>query len=429
MIPSRDMANSVKSILFNDAHGSLGPLNDLRPAHAVRTGALTTAERLTAAFDLDPIGIVVPNEMVELAKDQTALPVNEPPEESDDEILMINGRCALPIEAIEKLELGEVAIEKETSDMIAMRLTARDVRSLLSGGNPEMRTVEVEDHVLLRRPWDWRAFRDRCLEFDLNHVMRTMLKVDQSPAGVAVLGQMGVAIHPEAEISPGVVLDATRGAIVIEENVTIRPGAVVVGPVYIGPGTMVLEQALIKGATAIGPVCKVAGEIGGTIFQGYANKAHAGHLGDSWVGEWVNLGADTTNSNLLNTYEEVVCRATSTSKREKTGHQFLGATLGDHTKTAIGTRIMTGAIAGTGVMYAATGAMTGTLDPFAWVTDSGTKSYRLGKFVEIAMSVMERRGVIQSQAYARRLTVLHERATGESSGMNWPGKPVTAPDS
>ena len=143
----------------------------------------------------------------------------------------------------------------------------------------------------------------------------------------------------------------------------------------------------------------------------------------------MNLGADTTNSNLLNTYEDVVCRATSSAKREKTGHQFLGATLGDHTKTAIGTRIMTGAVVGTGVMYAASSAMNGTLDPFAWVTDAGTRSYRLGKFVEVAMSVMERRGVIQSQAYARRLTVLHERATGESSGMNWPGKPMTAPDS
>lgn len=414
----------VKSILFNDAQGTLAPLNDLRPAHAVRTGALTTAERLTAAFDLDPIGIVVPNELLELAKDQTELPVNEPPDPSDDEVLMINGRCALPIEAIETLALGEVLIEKDTDDMIAVRLTASGVRDLLSGGNPQMKTIVVDDHVLMRRPWDWRTFRDRCLEFDLNHVMRTMLKVDHAPPGVAVLGGEGVAVHPEAEISPGVVLDSTSGPIVIEENAALRPGVVVNGPAYIGPGSTLFEHTVVRAQTAIGPVCKVAGEIGGTIFQGYANKAHAGYLGDSWVGEWVNLGADTTNSNLLNTYEEVVCRATSDSKREKTGHTFLGATLGDHTKTAIGTRIMTGAISGTGTMFASSGALTGTLDPFAWVTDSGTKSYRLGKFVEVAIKVMERRGVIQSQAYARRLTVLHEQATGEHSGMNWPGKPM-----
>lgn len=414
----------TQAILFNDAHGSLAPLNDLRPAHAVRTGALTTAERLTAAFDLDPIGIVVPNELAELARDQTALPVNEPPEPSDDEILMINGRCPLPIEAIEKLALGEVAIEKDTSDMIAVRLTASGVRELLSGGNPEMRTVEVKDHVLIRRAWEWRDFRDRCIEYDLNHIMHTMLKVDHAPVGVTVLGQEGVAIHPDADIKPGVVLDAERGPIVIEENATVRPGAVIIGPVYIGPGSTVLDQALVKAQTAIGPVCKVAGEVGGSILQGYTNKAHAGHLGDSWLGEWVNLGADTTNSNLLNTYEPVVCRSTPSAKREKTNHTFLGATIGDHTKTAIGTRIMTGSVVGTGVMYAASTAMSGTLAPFDWVTDSGTKPYRLGKFVEVSMAVMGRRGVQQSQAYARRLTVLHEQATGLNSGMSWPGKPM-----
>jgi len=418
------MPGSVPAILFNDAHGALSPLNDLRPAHAIRTGALTTAERLTEAFDLDPIGIVVPSELAELAREQTALPVNEPPEPGDNEILMINGRCPLPIEPIERLALGEVAIERQTRDMIAVRLTAGGVNTLLSGGNPEMRTVEIDDRVLMRRPWDWRAFRDRCLEYDLASIMRTMLKIDQAPRGVTILGAQGVAIHPETDIAPGVVLDADRGPIVVEENATVRPGAILVGPVYVGPGSTVLEHALIKPGTAIGPVCKVAGEVAGTLFQGYANKAHAGHLGDSWIGEWVNLGADTTNSNLLNTYEEIVARAAPDAKREKTGQTFLGVTMGDHTKTAIGTRIMTGSVVGTGTMYAAGAAMSGTLAPFSWVTDSGSKPYRLGKFVEVAMSVMDRRGIQQSQGYARRLTVLHEQATGLNSGMNWPGKPT-----
>jgi len=418
------MPGSVPAILFNDAHGDLSPLNDLRPSHAIRTGALTTAERLTEAFDLDPIGIVVPAELAELAREQTALPVNEPPEKGDGEILMINGRCPLPIEPIERLALGEVAIEKSTSDMVAVRLTATDVNALLTGGNPEMRTVEIDDTVLMRRPWDWRRFRDTCLEVDLTTIMLRMLKVDQAPPGVMIVGAEGVAIHPEAEIAPGAVLDAERGPIVIEENATIRPGAIIVGPVYVGPGSTVMEHAIIRPGTAIGPVCKVAGEVAGSVFQGYANKAHAGHLGDSWIGEWVNLGADTTNSNLLNTYEEVVARAAPNAKREKTGQTFLGSTMGDHTKTAIGTRVMTGAIAGTGTMYASGKALTGTIAPFSWVTDDGTKPYRLGKFVEVSMKVMERRGIKQSQGYARRLTVLHEQATGLNSGMSWPGKPM-----
>ncbi len=418
------MSNARKSILFNDAKGTLSPLNDLRPAHAIRTGAMTTAERLTRAFDLEPIGIVVPNDLKELTAEQSGVPVNEPPADNDDEILLINGRCPLPIDAIRNLKVGEVAIEKETADMVAVCLKSSDVRSLLSGGNPEMKTIEIDDTVLMRSPWDWKKFRDRCLAVDLDLLIKDMPKVDQAPPGVIILGEQGVAIHPDAVVMPGVILNSELGPVVIEENATIRPGSIITGPAYIGPGSTVLEQSNIKPNTAIGPVCKVAGEIGGTIFQGYANKAHAGHLGDSWIGEWSNLGADTTNSNLLNTYAEVNARAHKDSKMERTGQTFLGVTMGDHTKTAIGTRIMTGAIVGTGVMYAAAQAMTGTITAFAWITDGGEKSFRLGKFVDISLTVMGRRGIKQSQAYSRRLTILHEQATGVNSGMNWPGKPM-----
>ncbi|MEQ9207047.1 MAG: putative sugar nucleotidyl transferase [Phycisphaerales bacterium] len=418
------MSTSRKSILFNDAHANLGPLADLRPPHAIRTGALTTAERLTRAFDLEPIGIVVSNELKELTEDQSGVPVNQPPEESDEPILLINGRCPLPIEAIRDLNLGEVLIEASTKDMVAVCLTSSNVRELLSGGNPEMKAIEIDDTVLMRTPWDWRAFRDRCLDYDLKAIVPTMPTVTEPPTGVMILGAEGVAIHPDAVVMPGVILNSELGAIVIDENATIRPGTIITGPAYIGPGSTVLEQSNIKPNTAIGPVCKVAGEIGGTIFQGYANKAHAGHLGDSWIGEWANLGADTTNSNLLNTYAEVTARATKDSKMEKTGQTFLGVTMGDHCKTAIGTRIMTGAIVGTGTMFAASEALSGTIDPFSWITDSGTKSFRLGKFVDISLNVMGRRGIKQSQAYSRRLTVLHEQVTGVNSGMNWPGKPM-----
>ena len=100
---------------------------------------------------------------------------------------------------------------------------------------------------------------------------------------------------------------------------------------------------------------------------------------------------------------------------------LLGSAIGDHAKTAIGTRIMTGAITGTGVMHAAVSPVSSTVPAFSWVTDAGTKPYRLGKFVEVAMAVMQRRGVTQSQAYARRLTVLHETVTGQEA-FSWPGK-------
>lgn len=409
------------AILFDDSKGILSPLNDLRASFEIRTGALTIAERLVAGLDIELVGTVVPAPLVELIQESSPVPVNRPPELDDDaELLLINGRCPLPLDAIAQLKLGEVAVEKTSQDMVAVRLTSAGVKALLTGGNPEMTTVEIDDEVLLRRPWSWRAFRDRCLAWDLDHLTQHMPKAPTADA-VHELGQLPICVHPSAAVAPTVVLNAEDGPIVIDENAIVRPGAIITGPAYIGPGSTVLEHALIKAQTAIGPVCKVAGEVGGTIFQGYGNKAHAGHLGDSWIGEWCNLGADTTNSNLLNTYAEINARPSPDAKMEKTGQTFLGVTMGDHAKTAIGTRIMTGAIVGTGVMHAASTPMTGTTNAFDWTTDAGTKTYRLGKFVEVAMTMMQRRGVHQTQPYARRLTVLHETVTGEAA-FDWPGK-------
>lgn len=418
------MADPTKAILFDDGKGILSPLNDLRPTFAIRTGAMTISERLTRAFNLEPIGVVVPQPMVELTSELTTLPVNTPPEAGDEEVLLINARCPLPVRAIGEIGVGQVIVEESTQDMIAVRLTQSGVRELLSGNQPEMTPIAIEGKHLMSRPWDWRHFRDASMEFDLQVIGQNMVKVEEAPVGVTIIGTEGVAISREAIVMPGVILNATAGPIVIEENATIRPGSIITGPAYIGPGTTVLEQANIKPNTAIGPVCKVAGEVGGTVMQGYANKAHAGHLGDSWIGEWANLGADTTNSNLLNTYGEITARPTAGGSMEKTGETFLGVTMGDHTKTAIGTRIMTGAIVGTGTMFAASSALSGTTEPFSWHTDAGTKHFRLGKFVDVSLTAMGRRGIKQSQAYSRRLTILHETVTGQEA-FSWPGKDVS----
>lgn len=423
-----DPTTKTKAILFDDGKGTLSPLNDLRPTFAIRTGALTISERLTIAFDLEPIGVVVPANMIELTGELTSIPVNTPPAasgpEGDEDILLINARCPLPVRAIKELTLGQVLIEQDTGDMIAVRLTAAGVRDLLMGKHPDMEPVEIAGQHLMRKPWDWKHFRDASLEFDLQVIAQNMQKVDAAPAGVTLIGSEGIAISPDAQVMAGVILNATAGPIVIEENATIHPGAIITGPVYIGPGSSVLEHANIKPNTAVGPVCKVAGEVGGSIFQGYANKGHAGHLGDSWIGEWSNLGAGTTNSNLLNTYGPINAKATSTSSNEKTNETFLGVTMGDHVKTAISTRIMTGCVAHLGTMFAASTPLAGTTEGFSWHTDAGVKNFRLGKFVDVSMTVMDRRGIKQSQAYSRRVTILHETVTGREA-FSWPGKDLS----
>jgi UDP-N-acetylglucosamine diphosphorylase/glucosamine-1-phosphate N-acetyltransferase len=271
---------------------------------------------------------------------------------------------------------------------------------------------EAEGRCLLHRPWDVVRFRDEMLAHDLSLIVRSSDRwARERPAGTTVIGERRLSIDPTAEVAPTVVFDVTKGPVVVERGATVRPGAIVHGPAYVGPGSTVLDRALVKANTAIGPVCKVAGEVGGTIFQGFSNKAHDGHLGDSWVGEWVNLGAGTVNSNLLNTYGEVATRRDSAAPRERTGLTFLGAIIGDHVKTAIGTRIFTGSVIGTGAMIASSTPAAQVVPAFAWITDGGTKTFRIEKFLEVARAAMGRRGVELTPGAEARLREVHERAT------------------
>jgi UDP-N-acetylglucosamine diphosphorylase/glucosamine-1-phosphate N-acetyltransferase len=396
------------AILFHDL--AVPPLTDLRPSFDVRTGALTTLERLRRAMDLDIAALLVPPELEALTREMhPGARVNSMPPalKGTEQVLVINGRCPLPLRAIDGLPPGQSLIEAVSGHLIAARLPAAQAMDLVAGRLPPPNPQTVDDHLLISRPWHIRTFRDTAIDADLEILTHDHEEPDEYPTSVTIVGEHPAAIDPTATVYPNVTLVCEEGPVWIGPGAVVRPGAIIIGPASIGEGATVLERGLIKAHTAIGPHCKVSGEIGGTIFQGYANKAHDGHLGDSWVGEWANLGAGTTNSNLLNTYAEVIARATPDGSWERTGQQFLGAIIGDHVKTAICTRIMTGAVMGTGAMWAASSPVSGCVAPFAWVTDEGTRVYRLEKFVEVARAVMGRRKVEPGSEYLSQLKRLH----------------------
>ncbi len=398
----------VPAILFDDGKGQLAPLTDLRPAFDVRTGAMRTIERLKLHLKLDVRAVFVPRPLRALVPDRHALPVNAVPP-SDKPYLLVNGRCPIPLEEIGRLEPNQALRDEATGDLIAARVSASDAQALLDPDrdDPQLDTTTVHDRVLMSRPWHFRTVRDPAIAADMRILARRQSA--PLPAHTLVIGDPGdVVLDPRAEVLPGVIIDTTHGPVVISADVTVRPGAILCGPCAIGPGSTILDRCLVKPHTAIGPTCKIAGEVGGCVFQGFANKAHDGHLGDSWVGEWVNLGAGTTNSNLLNTYAEVPARARPDGRNEATGEQYLGCMLGDHVKTAICTRIMTGSVVHTGAMLATTAAVSGCIAPFTWATDAGERLYRFDKFMEVARSMMIRREMTPSQAYAARLEALHD---------------------
>lgn len=304
----------------------LAPLCDLRATFEQRTGGLTTLERLTHQMGDPPTGFICGD---------------------DVRATMITARTGLP------------------------RVTDKEVSAI--------------DHPTIASPWEILNHLPSLLEHDLQHAEPLFSEFDAQR-----FGDHRIDVHPTASILPGAVLDASMGAIRIEENAVIRPNAVLCGPCWIGKRSTVIDGALIKPNTSIGPCCKVGGEVGSTIFQAYSNKSHDGHLGDSIIGEWVNFGANTTNSNLLNTYGDIIVTKLDGS-RHKTGRQFVGCFVGDHAKFAICTQLMTGTIIGTGAMIASSIPAPSPTQRFAWVTDKGERQFQIEKFLEVTRTVMKRR--------------------------------------
>lgn len=218
-----------------------------------------------------------------------------------------------------------------------------------------------------------------------------------------------------ARVKPGVVLDAEAGPIHIAENVLIQPNAVLEGPCYVGPGSVVRPGAALRAGTSLGPVCKVGGELVSSIIQGYTSKQHDGFLGHSYVGEWVNLGADTVTSDLKNTYGTI--RVSINGVGVESGQQFVGCFIGDHAKTAIGTVLPTGCVIGVASNVFTTAGVPRFVPSFAWLSDAGLTSYRVEKAVQIARVVMGRREIELSDAEQRLLEQTAETArTVEAAG-------------
>ena len=189
------------------------------------------------------------------------------------------------------------------------------------------------------------------------------------------------------------ILNAEDGPIYIGKNAQIHEGAIIKGAFALCEGSHVNMGAKIKGDSTIGPYSKVGGEISNSVIFGYSNKGHDGFLGNSVIGEWCNLGADTNTSNLKNNYTAVKLWNYNTGRFANTGLQFCGLMMGDHAKCGINTMFNTGTVVGVGANVFGSGYPRNFVPSFAWGGASGLTTFQLSKFYEVAEAVMKRRGV------------------------------------
>jgi UDP-N-acetylglucosamine diphosphorylase / glucose-1-phosphate thymidylyltransferase / UDP-N-acetylgalactosamine diphosphorylase / glucosamine-1-phosphate N-acetyltransferase / galactosamine-1-phosphate N-acetyltransferase len=208
------------------------------------------------------------------------------------------------------------------------------------------------------------------------------------PAGVYRVGDGRVVLGDGVAIEPGVVLDSSDGPIWIDDGARIQSFTRLAGPSYIGRGSAVLGGQVT--AVSVGPVCKVHGELAESVCLGFTNKQHDGHMGHAYLGRWVNLGAETTNSDLKNNYGPI--RMWTPRGEVDTGEIKLGCLLGDHVKTGIGLLLNTGTVVGAGSNLFGAAMPPKYVTPFSWGTGDELTEFRADKFLEVAERAMARRG-------------------------------------
>jgi len=384
-------------VLFEDLNtDNLQPLVYFRPVWELRCGATTLREKLEQITGSDCLGF---------ARDylQTNLVITDMRADlaSYEEAVWINARWIATEsqwETISKLQSGEALTSGE--DLVAARLTAEQIKPYLTSSGLDTASLiknlnrQEADFSLIKYVWQLVEQNGTEITADFHRLVKAGIHgtVDD---GVHLLKPEQIYIAEGSRIKPGVVIDAEHGPVWIAENVTVMPNAVLEGPLYVGPNCTIKIAAKIYENTTIGPWCKIGGELEESIVQGYSNKQHDGFLGHAYLGSWVNLGADTNNSDLKNNYG--IITALVNGEPVSTGSQFVGLMMGDHSKSAINMMFNTGTIVGVNSNIFCTGMPPKFVPSFSWGGDTET-AYGFEKAVEVAAAVMKRRKVTFSDA-------------------------------
>jgi UDP-N-acetylglucosamine diphosphorylase/glucosamine-1-phosphate N-acetyltransferase len=212
------------------------------------------------------------------------------------------------------------------------------------------------------------------------------------PNSVTIYGKHPIFIEKGAKLH-FCSLNSEDGPIYIGANAEVMEGSLIRGPFALCNNSTIKMGAKIYSGTTVGPHCKVGGEVNNSVFQGYSNKGHDGFLGNSVIGEWCNLGADTNNSNLKNNYDDVKLWDYATGRFAKTGLQFCGLIMGDHSKCGINTMFNTGTVIGVSANIFGSGFPRNFVPSFSWGGNAGFTTYKIEKVLVTGKLVMTRRGM------------------------------------
>jgi UDP-N-acetylglucosamine diphosphorylase/glucosamine-1-phosphate N-acetyltransferase len=357
------------------------PFTFTRPVGQIRIGILTIAEKYERY----------------LGGNVSCLSVDyllgKYPAEIKDQNLFINANI-LPdddfIAAVKALRPGHILTQDE--HFIAGNLSRTDLDALSAGDfinedNTEIyQSARVLNHI-------WEIFSLNESEIIRDFALITKGRKSQPIHSSNYIKNLDLIFIEEGASIENASLNASAGPIYIGRDAEIMEGAMIRGPFSLGEHSTVKLGAKIYGGTTIGPHCKIGGEVSNSVFFGYSNKGHDGFVGNAVIGEWCNLGADSNNSNLKNNYEEVKVWDYDKAGFVKTGLQFCGLFMGDHSKCGINTMFNTGTVVGVSANIFGGSFPRNFIPSFSWGGVSGFSTYQMNKALETAARVMGRRAI------------------------------------
>jgi UDP-N-acetylglucosamine diphosphorylase/glucosamine-1-phosphate N-acetyltransferase len=377
---------------------NLLPLTYTRPISALRVGIVTIAEKwehyLAESASFITESYLSKKYLYNSAQDQ----------------LFINSALlpsATLVEQIEKLESGAALVSE--NEVLAYR--ASSPRPLRIEEFDNKIEIDVEFNMVTQR---WHIFQMNGAEIrnDFDLITRGRTSKPINDPFTRVYGEENLFIEEGVYIKAAII-NAENGPVYLGKDAHISEGAIIRGPFAMGEGAAVGVGGKFRGDTTLGPYCKVAGEVSNSVFYAYSNKSHEGYVGNTVIGEWCNIGADSNCSNLKNNYKPIKTWNYATQQLEQTDLQFCGLVMGDHTKCGINTMFNTATVAGVGANIFGAGFPDTFIPSFAWGGAEGFDTYRIDKMMETAELVMGRRHKPLTEVDINILKAVYEKTAQE----------------
>ncbi len=371
---------NAMQLVFSDAQywTDFLPLSFTRPMAEMRCGILTFAERWKKLLETEDCTYITEDFLQQKFQEPRKI----------QSLFLVPNFLPTPkvLEQIKNLQPGyALAYEDE---VVAANIDLNN----FSLGNIERVDDLSESVVFYKKHTDLFSFNREAIEYDFQLLTKNRQSQPLSSTN-GLRGDSGKLFIEEGAVVEYAIINVEDGPVYIGKNAEVMEGSLIRGPLMLGESAKLNLGAKVYGPTTIGPHCKVGGEVNNIVIFGYSNKGHDGFVGNSVIGEWCNLGADTNSSNLKNNYAEVKLWSYKDKRFKSTGLQFCGLIMGDHSKTAINTQLNTGTVVGVAANVFKPGFPPNHVPNFSWGGHANDEKFKLEKAFEVAEKVMQRRKV------------------------------------